>query len=80
MPSLIALLSLASLVAADQQVNNFCASIMASEAQGAVGSVSTQIYAGQASYTYNLDLTNLNTQCDLSAGLVSCTKIAADLT
>ena len=75
MMSFLLLLSTTCLVSSNTaapQASNFCAVIKAGSANQAVGYFSMQIYAGMASYAYNLDLTNFGIKtCDLSKGLVS---------
>ena len=51
---------------------NYCAQIVAGEANQAVGYFSMQINQGLAKYNFNLDLSNFNIKsCDLTNGLVS---------
>lgn len=52
--------------------NDYCAQIVDSEANGAVGYFAMQIFEGVATYSYQLDLSNFKIKtCDLSNGLVS---------
>lgn len=54
---------------------NYCAQIVASEANQAVGYFAMTINQGMATYNFNLDLSNFNlaptATCDLTQGLVS---------
>jgi hypothetical protein len=67
-----AVLSAAAVVHGQRAASNYCAQIVASEANQTVGYVAMQIYSGVASYSYSLDLSKsmIKTTCDLSAGLV----------
>ena len=59
-------------VASAQVATNYCAQFTAAEANKTTGYFAMQIYGGVASYTYNLDLTNFKTSCDIiTEGLVS---------
>ena len=52
--------------------SNYCAEIASRDTNGSMGYFSIQIFRGVASYSYNLDLSNLNKEvCDWSQGLVS---------
>ena len=74
MKSVCAALALLCLARGDvlPAVTNYCAQIVAGEANQAIGYFSMQIYGGMANYNFNLDLSNFNIKsCNLANGLVS---------
>lgn len=63
LPLVLALACLASVV---QGASNYCAEFTAAEANKTTGYFAMQIDGGVASYTYNIDMTNFKTVCDIS--------------
>lgn len=54
------------------EVSNYCAEIVGTEANGAVGYFAMQIFEGSATYSYQLDLSSFTLKsCNLDNGLVS---------
>ena len=65
-------LAVACSASAETVARNYCAQFSASEANKTTGYFAMQIYGGVASYTYDLDLTNFKTSCDISTdGMVN---------
>jgi hypothetical protein len=73
MRRIIATLCMIGLVSSSNvdEARNYCAQIVGSEADGAVGHFAMQISEGTATYSYELDLSNFKTTCKLENGLVS---------
>lgn len=75
LPLVLALASVASVV---QGASNYCAEFSAAEANKTTGYFAMQIDGGVASYTYNLDMTNFKTVCDISTlGMVNIARCNA---
>jgi hypothetical protein len=73
MSRIIATLCMIGLVSSSNidDARNYCAQIVGSEADGAVGYFAMQIFEGTATYSFQLDLSNFVTTCNLENGLVS---------
>lgn len=66
------ILAVACVTSAELVATNYCAQFSPSEANKTTGYFAMQIYGGVATYSYNLDLTNFNTKCEIaSKGMVN---------
>ena len=66
MMRLSGVLALASVASVVHGASNYCAEFTAAEANQTTGYFAMQIDGGVASYTYNIDMTNFKTVCDIS--------------